>query len=127
MLQPGDLILHFEITNLAGAAVAYSRIWQRQNLVLVILPASPSDDAFKGYVSQLTAQIPAFGPDTACVMTREPVPGIPCPGVVVADRWGEIVSVAAGPTIADLPRPDEIEEWIDFVRRQCPECEGEAK
>ncbi len=127
MLQRGDLIRHFELTNLGGDAVAYSRIWQRQNLVLVTLPASRSEDGFKDYVSQLTALIPAFGPDTACVMTRDSVSGIPCPGVVVADRWGEILNVAAAPTVAELPRPHEIVEWVDFVQRQCPECQGEAK
>ena len=127
MLQRGDLIPHFKITNHDGDAVAYSQIWQRCNLVLVTLPASRSEDAFKDYVSQLTAQIPAFGPDTACVMTRDFVSGIPCPGVVVGDRWGEILNVAAGPTVDELPRPHEIVEWIEFMQRQCPECQGEAK
>lgn len=127
MLQPGDLLPHFEIRNLDGDVVAYSRIWQRKNLVLVTLPASGSENAFTDYVSRLTAQMPACGADTACVMTRDSVPGVPCPGVIIADRWGEILHVAAGPSVAELPSPHEIVEWIEFVQRQCPECQGEAE
>ena len=60
MLRPGDLIPHFDVTNLQREAFAYSSIWQRKNLVLIALPASDSDGAFRNYVSQVTAQGPAF-------------------------------------------------------------------
>jgi hypothetical protein len=49
------------------------------------------------FVDQLTAQMSELtGDDSACVITRDSVSGVPSPGVVVADRWGEIHHVAEG-------------------------------
>jgi hypothetical protein len=48
------------------------------------------------------------------------------PATAFADRWGEIVFIAGGTAAADLPRPHEVTEWVEYVQHQCPECEGEA-
>jgi hypothetical protein len=45
----------------------------------------------------------------------------------VADRWGEIAYVAAAPHVTELPTASELIEWLDYVERRCPECEGEAR
>jgi hypothetical protein len=128
MLQPGDLIPHFEATSLEGDPVSYSAIWQRRNLVLITVPSSDPDGTFSRYVSQLTARgRPFTGDDTEWVITRDAVAGIPCPGVVVADRWGEIVLVASGSRAVDLPPSHEVTEWVTYVQHQCPECQGEAQ
>ena len=128
MLQRGDLLPHFAVRTLDGDAMTYSTIWQRKNLVLIALPASDSDGAFRDYVSQVAAQGPALtGDDTEWVITRDTVAGIPSPAVIVADRWGEIVHIATGSQAGELPRAHELVEWVTYVRHQCPECEGEAK
>ena len=128
MLQPGDLVPHFEVTNLHGETVSYSTIWQRRNLVLIAVRASDPDGTFTTYVSSLSAGMPAaVAADTDCVITGDTVPGMPSPGVVVADRWGEIVHVARGSHVGELPPPQELWDWVDYVQRRCPECEGEAK
>ena len=45
---------------------------------------------------------------------------------LLLDRWGEIAwQTSADP--ARLPGPDEVIDWLCFVQRQCPECEGEAR
>ena len=72
-------------------------------------------------MGQLTAH------DTECVITREQVEGVPCPGVITADRWGEICFVAEAGTIAALPPVAELVEWLHYVQIQCPECQGEAR
>ena len=126
MLRPCDLVPHFDVTNLEGQAVTYSTIWQRRNLVLVTLPASDPDGAFSNYAGRVAADVPTAG-DTACVITRDVVTGIPSPGIVVADRWGEIVYVADGTQVAALPSTQELVEWVSYVQHRCPECEGEAK
>jgi hypothetical protein len=127
MLAPGDMVPHFQVTNSDGAVVAYSSIWQRRNLVLVTLSATASQQSCD-YVSQLADYMPEFRKhDAACVVTRDHVPGCPTPGVVIADRWGEIVQVAAAPDIADLRGPRELLEWIEYLQNQCPECQGEAR
>jgi hypothetical protein len=127
MLHRGELVPHFDVTTLGGETVSYASIWQRRNLVLVTL-ATSDPEASRHYVSRLTARIPDFTEHaTACVITRERVPGIPRSGVLVADRWGEIVHVAAVSDVGDLPAPEELLEWIEYVQSQCPECQGETK
>jgi hypothetical protein len=46
---------------------------------------------------------------------------------VVADRWGEIVFAEEKSDVADLPGPQELVDWLNYVMNQCPECEGEAR
>ena len=125
MLQRGDMVPHFEVGTLTGSVFCYATIWQQKNLVLVCLPAADLDDT---YVSALTARLPDFRErDTECVITQDGVAGVAAPGVLIADRWGEIVYVAAFPTPDRLPDPAELLDWVDDVQRRCPECEGEAK
>ena len=127
MLHTGDLIPHFNVTNLNGERFAYSDIWQRKNLVLVSLPHAESA-ASDNYLSQLTGQMSDWsGNDTAWVITRDSVSGLPNPGVIVADRWGEIHHVTHAAEVEDLSSPHELMEWLRYVQNQCPECQGEAK
>jgi hypothetical protein len=127
MLQRGDLIPHFEVTTLGGERINYATIWQRRNLLLVTLRDSDSDAA-RNYVSELTDRIPQFrARKTECVMTREQLPGIPHPGALVADKWGEVIYVRAAAEVADLPSAEDLSDWIDYVESKCPECEGEAR
>jgi hypothetical protein len=127
MLHRGDLVPHFDVTTLQGRIVEYSAIWQRRNLVLITLPGSASE-SLRTYVSQFAAEMPAFSVhETECVITRDSVAGIGCPGVVIADRWGEIVHVATGYDVADLPQFPEVLEWVAYLQSQCPECQGESK
>lgn len=123
-LQRGDQVPHFEITTLAGDVFNYTTIWQRKNLVLVTLPEAVDSN----YASSLADRCRDFQQhDGACVITRDRVPGVPSPGALVADRWGEIVQIAAAPVVSGLPAVSELLEWLDYVERRCPECEGEAK
>jgi peroxiredoxin len=126
-LQTGDLVPHFTVTTFRGENFDYSDIWQRKNLVLVVLPHAESAATTK-LVDQFAARMPELtDDDSACVITRNSVSGIPSPGIVVADRWGEIHHVAEGNTVDDLPSPDDLIGWLRSVQHQCPECEGEAK
>jgi hypothetical protein len=127
MLQRGDSVPHFEARTVGGESFSYSTIWQRRNLVLVALPAEESE-VLRSYVSRVTARQAEFSAmDAECVLTRDRVSGVPSPGVVVADRWGEVVHVAFTPRVDGLPSPEELLDWLDYLDRRCPECEGEAK
>ena len=127
MLQTGDLVPHFTVTTVSGESFDYSDIWQRKNLVLVLLPHADSAATTK-FVDQLTARLSELtGDDSACVITRDSVSGVQSPGIVVADRWAEIHHVAGGRTVDDLPGPDDVIEWLRYVQHQCPECEGESR
>jgi hypothetical protein len=127
MLQTGDLVPHFTVTTFSGESFDYSDIWQRKNLVLVLLPHADSA-ATTRFVDQLTAQMSQLtSDDSACVMTRDSISGVQSPGIVVADRWGEIHHLAGGKTVDDLPGPDDVIEWLRYVQHQCPECEGESR
>ena len=123
-LQRGDQVPRFEVRNLQGDPFSYSTIWQRENLVLVTLP----EDVELGNASALASRTRDFAErETVLVITRDRIAGLPTPGAVVADRWGEIVHVAAAPDVSALPAASELIEWIDYVRIRCPECEGEAR
>jgi hypothetical protein len=116
---------HAEVRNLDAEVFRYSTIWQHKNFVLVLLPAGTVDDR---YVAELTARLSDFhARDTECVITQDEIAGLPVPGAVVADRWGEIVHVAAAARIVDLPTASGLLDWVEYVQRRCPECEGEAK
>jgi hypothetical protein len=127
MLTQGDLVPHVELQTLDGRRFRYSDIWQQRNLVLVAVPPEPSASAER-YASDLMARAGELAEQqTDCVITRDRVPGLRAPGVVVADRWGEIVYVSAAGDAADLPPAEELVDWIVHVQTRCPECEGEAK
>jgi len=126
MLHAGDLLPHFQVNDFYGTRIDYSSFWQRKNLVLVML--SDIDRPSRSYAEQLMARgRDSKEDDTEWVVTCDRLPGIPNPGVVVADRWGEVMHVAQAPDVAHLPVPDELVEWVDYVRHRCPECEGEAR
>lgn len=131
MQQPGTLeagaqVPHFQVRATDGTERAYADVWQHENLVLVVLPEEPTaaarayEAALHARWSDLTAH------DTAVIVTRDAVAGVPRPGVVVADRWGEIHFVAADP-VERLPTPDALVEWLRFIQVQCPECQGETR
>ena len=126
MLHPGDLVPHFEVTDLYGKRVDYSSIWQRKNLVLVMLP--DTDPSSRSYAEQLKARGRDSKEDhTEWVVTSDRIAGMSNPGAIVADRWGELMHVARAPDVAHLPVLDELVEWVDYVQHRCPECEGEAR
>ena len=119
MLQQGDHVPHFTVADAAGARVAYNRVWQRKHLVLVRLRDS-STSAMADALASIQDE------DTAVVVTHDSVEGVPGAGVLVADRWGEIVFAAHAEGDSDLPAVDEIGEWVRYVTVKCPECEGEV-
>lgn len=130
MLGRGDRIPHISVTRIGGTTFAYDDIWQRRNLVLVSLAGERVDhdhDA-AAYAADLAARDAAFQEfETTVVVTRESVPGLPSPAVLVADRWGEIVFVESADRVASLPRAADLLDWLRFVAHACPECEGEAR
>ena len=126
-LKPGDLLPHFTVTDLDGRRVDYSSsIWQRKQLVLVML--SDNGPSSHSYAEQLMGEGRSTqDDDTAWLVTQDRIAGLPSPGAIVADRWGELIHVAQAPALADLPRPSELVEWAEYVQHRCPECEGEAR
>ena len=123
MLQQGEQVPHFAVSDVTGRRAAYADVWQRKHLVLVRLTdpgASPSSPLASGLSS-------VDDDDVRLVVTTDPVAGIPGSGVAIADRWGETAYVAHGTQDADLPAAGEILDWVRYVRQQCPECEGEAR
>lgn len=129
MLERGARLPHFAVTTVDGSRVDYSQIWQRRNLVLVCLPAEETTTGLlQSYLAELADRVRELaGDDTECVATSENVAGVPSPGVVVADRWGEVYFVAGGASVQDLPSHDEVLEWLRYVQHECPECQGEAR
>jgi hypothetical protein len=127
MLHSGELVPHFTVHTVTGETIVYAAIWQRRNLVLVTLPSAADGDASR-YTSALDARASDLEHHEAVrVVTHDHVPGMPVPGVLVADRWGEIACVASADGAADLPAVEELIQWLHYVQIRCAECEGEAK
>jgi hypothetical protein len=129
MLQPHDHVPHFTVMDIDGTAVTYRSIWQHSNLVLVCLGEHLRTDerAREGTQAYIASIRSLAAADVACVITREAVQSVPSPGVMVADRWGEIAYVAAASDVHSLPSADALADWVAYLRSQCPECEGEAR
>ena len=126
-IRAHDLMPMFTAANRGdGTPVEYRDIWQRKNLVLVTLP--DDDPTASSYATSLRITQPELtSEDTRLIVTSSRIDGIPAPGVVVADRWGEVYYVASATRASGLPGPDELIEWIRYVRNECPECQGEAR
>ena len=119
---------HFVTTTTTGTIVRYADLWQRRALVLAVLPPpgeAPEVAARLARLAGRTRDIEAL--NTACVTTSQPIPGLPQPSVLVADRWGEVYDARSGDCAAAYPEPDEILEWLQFIAVECPECQGEAR
>jgi len=127
VLERGDQVPHFEVTDTAGTTARYAALWQQRNLLLVVLPPDGSETA-RRYDSGVRERAPELrGLNAAFVITRDPVEGLPAPGALVADQWGEIAHVATARSVAELPEFEDLREWLEWVQSRCPECEGEAK
>jgi hypothetical protein len=121
------LIPHFSVTTVNGERCSYADLWQKKNLLLVVIPGSASSDR-DAYISGLQVRVADLtAHETACVITSEDIPDVRSPAVVIADRWGEIAFVAEPRRLEDLPDIDAIIEWLRHVQARCPECEGEAR
>lgn len=126
-LGPRDLIPTFTARNIVdGALVHYESVWQRKNLVLVTVPSE--DPTAPSYMKSIIACMPSLAShDTAVIVTTSHIADVPSPGVLVADRWGEIYYIKGTSRAADLPGPDELVEWVQYVQNECPECQGETR
>lgn len=124
MLRRGDSVPHFSAIRASGDRFEYATIWQHRQLLLVSTGDAPDAEvtATATEVAQRAAELASL--DTVAVVTADAIPGVPRPGIVIADRWGEIYCVADRSAWLTA---DEAIEWVRFVQYKCPECEGEAK
>jgi hypothetical protein len=121
-----DQMPMFTAAGADGTVVRYEDIWQRKNLLLVSLPAEdPTSSTYAASLSVLAPDLDAC--DAVLLVTNAQIDRIPFPGVVVADRWGEVYHVKEADRASALPAPDEVSEWLRFVRNECPECQGETR
>jgi hypothetical protein len=120
---------HFVVATLDGARVRYAdAIWQRRNLLLVLLPDATSPPA-RRYLEELRAARPDLeGLRTALVLAAEPVGDLRPPAALVADEWGEVVHLEAPEDgrVTSLSAPGELVSWVRYLSSRCPECEGEV-
>ena len=125
-IRAHDVMPMFTARNVDGTLVRYDDIWQRKNLLLVSLP--PDDPTAAAYAMSLSVLEPDLAAhDAVLLVTTTPVDGAPSPGVVVADRWGEVYYVQEADCAAGLTAPHELIDWLRFVRNECPECQGETR
>lgn len=122
-LQPGRLIPHFVVTTREGGEARYTDVWQRRNLVLFALPRSLNERA-RTYLLELQRRVAAATTDDTIVIAGQPAAqSIPDSTLIICDRWGEIAHLEKlSGDVATWPSADEVLEWVQFIRMQCPEC-----
>ena len=127
MLEKGQLLPHFTVRTIDAEAIDYSAIWQHRNLVLVTVPAEEPHGSrhYAGAMANRRTELDRL--DAVGIVTHDAIPGVPSPGWLVADRWGEIAVVSRVDRLADLPSLDELFAWLRYVQIRCAECEGEAR
>ncbi len=123
MLHAHDNVPQFEVTTADGSRVRYRDIWQHRNLLLVCVEETQDAGEWRRWLSAIDCR----RLETSCIVTAERVNGVPRPGLIVADRWGEIHDVAAIGPGGQLPDARAVVEWLEFIEHRCPECEGEAR
>ncbi len=124
----GQSLPHLRLATLGGGAFSYTDIWQREQLLLVLVPS----DQTTAWARLVTALEQARGRlrdmETVLVISSEAVAGLEAPAALVADRWGEIthaslLRVEAGQVV---PEVETLIAWVEATLHRCPECEGEA-
>jgi hypothetical protein len=127
MMTDRRFVPHFSVTTIDGQTGRYADVWQRKNLLLVLVPTAESPDR-EAYLSKLRARTSELtAHDTSCVITSDDVVGVRAPAIVIADRWGEIAFIAETESIARLPAVEAMIDRLRHVQSRCPECEGEAR
>jgi hypothetical protein len=127
-LARGDLMPQFAVTTLDGRRFDYSQIWQRRNLLLMVIPPQAATEDVERYVAEIAGRTDELEDyDATCVATTDTVAGVVPPAVVIADRWGEIYFIATGRQLSELPGQPVVFETLRSIAHECPECQGEAR
>ena len=115
MFEPRARMPHFVVTAVDGRVVDYRTIWQNANLLLVCLDESEASQPLGIIAAELAARAGEFATLQArLVVTRDAIPTVPRPGVVIADRWSEIHATLDGAAVTDA---NDLLEWLRFIER----------
>jgi hypothetical protein len=117
VFDPRARVPHFVVRAVDGAEVDYRSIWQTRNLLLVCLDDTDASRPFATVAEDLAkrqAELDTL--QSRLVVTRDEVAGVPRPGVVVADRWGDIYATLDASSLKDA---DDLLEWVGFVQKKC--------
>jgi hypothetical protein len=117
VFEPRARVPHFLVRTIDGTEVDYQSIWQTRNLLLVCLDDTDGSRPFTAVVNELGARQRELDTlESRLVVTRDVVVGVPRPGVVVADRWGDIYATIDTSSLKDA---DDLLEWVGFVQKKC--------
>lgn len=117
MYAPRDKVAHFVVRARGGATVDYRTIWQTQQLLLICLDDSPASAVLTSIAIELARRHAEINTaQSQLVVTYDEVPGAPRPGVLVADRWGDIY---ASIDDASATSADDLIDWLRFMQRKC--------
>ena len=125
---PGSNVPHVTFTTRGGAHVRYADVWQRSQLLLVLLPpgADPGWEAYAETLDGVRTRCAAL--ETTLVVSADAPGSFEAPLALVADRWGEVTHAAPLREHEGVVTPDVelLLAWVEATLHRCPECEGEA-
>jgi hypothetical protein len=117
MFDPRDKVTHFVVRARNGTTVDYRTIWQKDQLLLICLDDTPASAALTAIADELAGRPDDFRyAQSQLVVTGDEVPGAPRPGVLVADRWGDVYAAIDA---ASVTSADDLIDWLRFMQRKC--------
>lgn len=122
MLTRRDRFPHVTVRCIDGTTFEYGDLWQRRHLLLVTLAGEGADRAEDEarYIARLNDRHDELQRyETTVVITRDAIAGVPAPAVLIADRWGEIVTVESAPQVASLPEVSDLLDWLRMIAHAC--------
>jgi len=138
-LQSGQIVPNFSVTDARGATVQRNDFRAKAALLILFLP--PADARTEEYLAALGDAASGWGRDHRALVVsgagaREAgglallhdqgggaaarfLPEGAAGGWFITDRYGELYAQGDAQSTADLPRPAEFTEWLEFVGMRC--------
>jgi hypothetical protein len=121
LLERGSRVPHFSVRTTDGVPTDYRDIWQRRNLLLLsVADSRESRDVLEAYTTALSGRARDLALyETTVILTHDRIDGLPSPGVLIADRWGEVYFVYTPASVASMPAVDDLVDGIKVIAYKC--------
>jgi hypothetical protein len=137
-LQAGQLVPNFTLTSVDNQRISRSDYRGKAGLLILFVP--PADGGAEQYLRELDATVAGWSrgqralviADAApaglghSVVLRDPDQTVrpqfladAAGGWFITDRYGELYAQGSAEHVGELPKPQELSEWMEFVSMRC--------
>ena len=137
-LQAGQRIPNFTLTSADNQRISRSGFRGKAGLLILFVP--PADAQTEQYVRELDTAVAGWSREQrALVIADQALPALDhsivlrdpehavrpqflsgsAGGWFITDRYGELYAQGSAEKTSDLPQPQELSEWMEFVSMRC--------